>query len=82
MKSWLFYCDDCSDSLDLGDRANHRRVRARMSAFIIVIDDRLGSVPFRHTHGTKAHKNAIYLPIQLSYQQMRAASCLPLPVLA
>lgn len=50
MKSWLFYCDDCSDwTLDLGDKADEDRVKARMSVFMIVSGDIFGSATFRQT---------------------------------
>lgn len=47
VKSWLFYCDDCSDSQDLGDKPDQDRVKARMSVFMIVSGDTLGPTAFR-----------------------------------
>lgn len=53
VNSWLFYCDDCSDSLDLtlGDNADQDRVRARTSVYMIVSGDTFGSCTFPQTRG-------------------------------
>lgn len=50
VKSWLFYCDDCSDSLDLEDKVDQDRVRARMLVFMIVSGDTFGSTSFQQTN--------------------------------
>ena len=52
-KSWLLYCDDCSDSLDLtpGDRAGRGRERARTSVYMSVSGDTFGSSTFPQTGG-------------------------------